>query len=71
MSGVIDEHGQWEHCGECNKFVLIQHLKYEPPSAEFKIGRSFCSACFINARIKKLAAWFALPLAERQRTKQP
>lgn len=28
MSGVIDKHGQWEHCNECGKFVLIQHLGY-------------------------------------------
>lgn len=27
MSGVIDEHGQWEHCAKCNRFVLIQNLR--------------------------------------------
>lgn len=46
MSGVIDEHGQWEHCNGCGRFVLIQDLKTEKPSAEFKHGRDLCTRCF-------------------------
>lgn len=46
MSGVIDEHGQWEHCNECSKFVLIHKLEYEKPSTEHQYGRDLCSRCW-------------------------
>lgn len=45
MSGVIDEHGQWEHCHVCNEFVLIQDLLYEQPSERFGCGRDLCAEC--------------------------
>jgi hypothetical protein len=46
MSGVIDRDGQqWEHCNECGKFVRIEYLKYEQPSAEHRNGRDLCPVC--------------------------
>lgn len=46
MSGVIDENGvQWEHCNVCTKWVKIQDLGYEPPSAEYDCGRDICLEC--------------------------
>ena len=45
MSGVIDDQGQWEHCNECGKWVLIQNLRYEQPSEQFKCGRDLCMSC--------------------------
>lgn len=46
MSGVIDEHGQWEHCNECHGWVLIQHLWYLPPTAGDPLsGKDLCVKC--------------------------
>jgi len=45
MSGVIDEHGQWEHCNSCGEFVLIQDLAYEQPSKQYEYGRDLCKKC--------------------------
>lgn len=45
MSGVIDEHGQWERCNVCASFVLIGALAYEQPSARFECGRDLCAEC--------------------------
>lgn len=45
MSGVIDEHGQWEHCQKCRRFVLIQDLLYEEASTQFPYGRNLCESC--------------------------
>lgn len=46
MSGVIDEKGQWEKCHQCLKWVLIQELLYEKPSAKYTCGRDLCEDCF-------------------------
>lgn len=46
MSGVIDNNEvQWEHCSLCTKWVRIENLGYEPPSAEHSCGRDICLAC--------------------------
>jgi hypothetical protein len=45
MAGVIDEEGQWERCGRCRRFVLIETLGYEQPSEQFQYGRDLCSSC--------------------------
>lgn len=52
MSGVIDEHGQWERCNVCGDFELFVHadgsparLVYERPSDEHPHGRDLCAAC--------------------------
>lgn len=47
-SGVIDEHGQWEHCNNCGKWVLIQDLEYEPKSADYPYGRDLCKKCWLQ-----------------------
>jgi len=45
MSGVIDKDGQWEHCNQCGKWVLLQNLRYEKPSAKWPSGRDLCMKC--------------------------
>ena len=45
MAGVLDEHGQWEHCNVCGDFVLIQNLGYNPPSDAHPHGQDICMAC--------------------------
>lgn len=53
MSGVIDSNGvQWEHCNECQKYVRIDRLLYERPSADHKYGRDLCKACSEKSRGK-------------------
>lgn len=49
MSGVIDKHGQWEHCNQCNRWVLLQELRYERPSTANPHGRDLCIECAIGA----------------------
>lgn len=62
MSGVIDGAGvQWEHCSACHKFVRIENLGYEPPSATYEYGRDLCITC-VNAHpdiesIQPAASW--------------
>ena len=46
MSGVIDSKGQWEHCNGCGKLVIIEHLNYEEPSAQYQHGRDLCDTCY-------------------------
>jgi len=51
MSGVIDEDGQqWEHCNGCTRFVRIEDLGYEQPTARFKYGRDLCPDCLPLSR---------------------
>lgn len=62
MSGVIDNDGnQWEHCHGCTgegmpeysprgKWVMIQNLKYQQPTAEFPYGRDLCAICAFKAK---------------------
>lgn len=45
MAGVIDEYGQWEHCNECGRYVLIQNLGYHKPSKQYPHGRDLCVRC--------------------------
>lgn len=46
MSGVIDPDGtQWEHCNCCGKFVKIDNLGYQKPSAKWPHGRDLCVKC--------------------------
>jgi len=52
MAGVIDSKGvQWEHCGECRKWVRFDQLWYEHPTEKHKHGRDLCSNC---ARIERI-----------------
>ena len=50
MSGVIDDEGQWEHCNQCGKWVLIQNLHYEKPSAQYRSGRDLCERCALKEK---------------------
>lgn len=45
MSGVFINGVQWEHCCVCSKWVALDDLGYEPPSAQFEHGRDICLAC--------------------------
>ena len=51
MSGVLDEHGQWERCNQCGRYVLLEELQYGPirPGLSPRWpGHTFldlCSAC--------------------------
>ena len=46
MSGVVMDDGQqWERCNCCGKWVKIQNLGYEKPTAGYKHGRDLCVSC--------------------------
>jgi hypothetical protein len=45
MSGVLVNGVQWEHCDECNQWVRLSKLKYEPPSEKYPYGRDIGPCC--------------------------
>jgi hypothetical protein len=57
MAGVIDKHGQWEHCNHCGKMVLIQTLRYgtSPKWPEYG-GVDLCEKCWNELHNKHVPA---------------
>lgn len=58
MSGVISADGtQWERCNDTrcgHKWVRLEDLHYERPSAEYKHGRDLCRTCKGRSLVKEL-----------------